>query len=613
MTIRSRFLKTLAWIPLLLLLSILIGCIGNNTPSALPSSEVNTITPFPSNTATLSATQTPYVVTATPIPIDEPQQNIIVSMSDNGYAHLFSYSFQGMMLSRLTADPWDDITPSLSPDGSQIAYASRRNGYWDLYLLDLSTGISSRLTDSMEYEASPSWSPDGQWLVYETYQNGSLDLVILSVTDPEQRQILTEGPASDQSPSWSPLGRQIAYVSNQTGEDEIWIADLDKFGDERFINISKNTFVSEAHPSWSPEGNFLAWAGSPINSSLNGIYIANSFQNSSPVWLGSGDWPNWSPDGTQIYSLIATPNENYLAGYNLTGNYSMPPILFPGSLKGFDPGITNFSSPLPRSFIQTSNLTPTPIFVSITTELPDGQDSSLNLVKLPDIQAPYPQMLDILDESFSALRQRIAIETGWDALASLDNAFVPISVPLGPGFEKDWLYTGRAFSLNPILLEAGWISIVKEEIGQQTYWRVYLRARAQDGSQGEPLHKPPWDINARFSGTPIAYDQGGLRVTNIPAGFWVDLTDLARAYGWNRLPSLSNWLSYVNGTRFGEFANTSGLDWESAMLQIYPPEVFIKPTQVIPSTKTPTPTPWHYVAPTATLTPTPRPTYTQKP
>jgi len=613
MTNRIKVRQALVWITLLLPLSMLLGCTGITIPSALPSSQVETETPFPTSTSTQSATQTPFVVTATTIPPDEPQQNIILSMLDNGYAHLFLFSTQGKLLSRLTADPWDDITPSLSPDGSQIAFASRRNGYWDLYLLNLSTGISSRLTDSMEYEASPSWSPDGQWLVFETYQNGSLDLVILSVNNPEQRQILTQGPASDHSPAWSPLGRKIAYVSNQTGEDEIWIADLDKFGEDTFLNISKNTFVSEAHPSWSPDGNSLVWAGSPINSSLQGIYIANSLQNSPPVWLGSGDWPTWSPDGTQIFTLIATPNENFLAGYNLTGNYSIPPILLPGSLKGFDFGFTKFPTPLPGSFLEAANLIPSPLFVPIITELPEGQDDRLNLVKLPEVQAPYPRMLDILDESFSALRQRIAIETGWDALVSLENAFVPFSVPLEPGLEKDWLYTGRAFSLNPILLEAGWICIVKEEIGLQTYWRVYLRARTQDGSQGEPLHRVPWDLNARFSGTPIAYEQGGLQVSNIPEGFWVDLTDLARAYGWNRLPSLSNWTSYFNGTRFGEFVNTSGLDWESAMLQIYPPEVFIKPTQVIPPTKTATTTPWHYSAPTVTLTPTPRPTLTPKP
>jgi len=613
MTTRSTIRNFLDWITIPLLLTFLLGCTGNNTPTVLPSVDAYTITPLPSNSSTLSATQTPYVITATPIPLDGPQQYFIISMSDNGYAHLFALSNQGMLLSRLTSDPWDDITPSLSPDGSQIAFTSRRNGYWDLYLLNLSTGASTRLTDTMAYEASPSWSPDGEWLVFETYQKDSLDLEILSVKNPEQRQILADGVYAEHSPTWSPLGRQIAYVSNQSGEDEIWIADLDKIGSDRFLNISNNSFASESHPTWSPDGKSLAWAAIPLDSSLTGIYISNLQQNKKPVWLGSGDWPKWSPDGSKIYSFLASPNENYLSGYYLSGNYSLEPILLPGSLRGADFGVINSTSPLSIPFFEAGNLTPTPLYAAITTQSPVGQESHLNLVTLPDVQAPYAQMLDILDESFSALRQRIAIDGGWDVLASLDNAFVPISIPLNPGLGNDWLYTGRAFSLNPILLEAGWISIVKEEIGQQTYWRVFLRTRAQDGSQGEPLHQAPWDINSRFSGTPMAYDQGGQRFTNIPEGFWLDFTFLAREFGWNRLPSLSNWRSYFNGSRFGEFVNTSDLDWHSAMLQIYPPEVFITPTQVVPPSPTPTRTPWHYKTPTSTLTLTPRPTNTSRP
>ena len=186
-------------------------------------------------------------------------------------------------------------------------------------------------------------------------------------------------------------------------------------------------------------------------------------------------------------------------------------------------------------------------------------------------------------------------------------------MPPNPGFSEDWLYTGRAFSINPILIEAGWISIVKEEIGQQTYWRIFMRTRAQDGSQGEPMHTAPWDIYARFSGTAQAYDQGGQTQTIIPPGFWVDFSTLAKAYGWERLPSLPNWTSYFSGTRFNEFINAPGLDWKTAMLQIYPPEIFITPTSIILPTKTPTKTPWHYRTPSPTPTLTPRPTLTPNP
>jgi TolB protein len=99
----------------------------------------------------------------------------------------------------------------------------------------------------------------------------------------------------------------------------------------------------------------------------------------------------------------------------------------------------------------------------------------------------------------------------------------------------------------------------------------------------------------------------------IPPGYWVDLTELARRYGWERLPAQDNWQTYFKGTLFNEFALPNGLDWERAMLEIYPPEVLITPTAVIPPTFTPTRTPWGFKTPTPTRTQTPRPTFTPAP
>ena len=117
------------------------------------------------------------------------------------------------------------------------------------------------------------------------------------------------------------------------------------------------------------------------------------------------------------------------------------------------------------------------------------------------------------------VRQAVAAEIGWDFLATLENAYVPLTTALNPGDEEDWLYTGRAFAFTPLPVSAGWISIVREDFGIQTYWRVYLRARFQDGSVGMPLCNPPWDFNARYSGDTVAYEQGGALSHANPTGY----------------------------------------------------------------------------------------------
>ena len=83
----------------------------------------------------------------------------------------------------------------------------------------------------------------------------------------------------------------------------------------------------------------------------------------------------------------------------------------------------------------------------------------------------------------------------------------------------------------------------------------------------------PWDFEARFSGSITAYEAGGEQYREIPSGYWVDFTSLALEYGWERQPALSNWRGYYQGTRFNVFAITSGLTWEDAMLQVWPPEI----------------------------------------
>ena len=233
------------------------------------------------------------------------------------------------------------------------------------------------------------------------------------------------------------------------------------------------------------------------------------------------------------------------------------------------------------------------------------------------LECREPDYVPCCFSAFQALRQRIIQDTGWDALASLENAYIPLSSSLDPGKGQDWLFTGRAFTLNPLTLNAGWMAVVREEIDGSTYWRVYLRTVAQDGSQGEPLRSLPWDLTSRYNLNPTAYDQGGSFARAIPTGYWVDLTAIAQQFGWERIPALDNWRTFFAGTQFNEFVLSDGLKWQDAMLELYPADIFSTPTVVIPPTRTPTVTPWWYVyktqTPTITPSPTLRPTYTPAP
>jgi hypothetical protein len=247
----------------------------------------------------------------------------------------------------------------------------------------------------------------------------------------------------------------------------------------------------------------------------------------------------------------------------------------------------------------------------------------MDVVPLDGVDAPYPMLQDQVDESFRSLRDRVSSEAGWDFLADLEQAYLPLTSPLGPGMQDDWLYTARAFRFNTSPVNAGWVVVERQDFGSQTYWRIYLRTLYQDGSQGSPLKSRPWDFNTRYSGDPIAYEHGGSFINPIPPGYWLDFTRLALSYGWERLPALTSWLTAFSSARYNEFVLRNGLDWFSAMLEIYPREALNTPTPVSSPTPTatasdtPTPTLTYtrtpYMSRTPSNTPTPFPTKTKRP
>ena len=614
------------FINLLLLLSLAQPAVQNNVGVYLKSWLVNPQTPQPLTTPFSAAP----LLTPTPIPTPTystawqdglgKQGTVILSMRDGVHYHLFAYHSLYLPLTRLTGSAWDDITPSISPDGKKIAYASRRNGYWDIYILNIETNQITAFTDTPDYDGTPAWSPDGQWIAYESYLDNSLEILIKPVNNPTQAPIrLTNSPGLDCSPNWSPLGRDIAFISDRSGEPEVWIAHLDQT-DNRFVQVSNNPHGNDVFPKWSPDGTRLAWVSE--NDEQNEIVVKNIQDAGQPLKvLGAGDVFTWSPLGDMLLAIIPAPNQTNVGSYLATsGEIFYPPLTLPGNIKGLDWKLGSFPLWLEGRIKADPGLQKpaAPLWVpihSLNQQPPSGRSA---VVAVADLNAPYPYLHDGVDEGFTALRTELHKQIGWNFLDSLENAFQPLTEPPPPQMQVNWLLTGRAFAFNRSPYDANWIAVTRENMGGQIYWRVFLRTRYQDGSQGQPMNQAPWNFSSRFAGVPESYEQGGTEST-IPPGYWVDFTDLAALYGWKRLPALPTWRAYFEAARFNQFFMDGGLTWEQAMENIYPPEALITQTYVPSRTVTITPTLKNFtpstptLTSTVTLTPTLHPTWTPVP
>lgn len=553
------------------------------------------------------------VISENPTSFDFPGSEIplfILSIYVDQKPQIYAFHPEGIPFTRLIEEPYEEIHPTVSHDGSKIAYSAKKNGYWDVYILDLNDGSELRVTDSPEYDGSPTWSSDDLYIAYESYANGNMDIFIQDLQNLDNEPIqLTNGVEPQFSPSWSADGRKIAFVSTVDGDEEIWLAKLDTIED-RFMKVADRPKQIDTNPHWSSDGEKLLWT-----SESYGYPRIIQADFSDPNILVSevmiGDSALLTENLISYIQLEA--NQNFLISKDLNGNLMFPSTEIPGNVNGLTL-LYNYDE---RKFLSTQLDKNSRL--SLDTGKVEASSSSM-LVLLEDVEMEYPFLTNAVVQSFNDFRDSTSNITGWDFLSQLYKTFIPITDPSTPGAVEEWLYTGRAFEFNPLSIHAGLTTTVKEERSGQTYWRIFIKARYQDGSQGLPMKQMPFDLSARYNNDPETYEMGGMKVP-IPEGYWIDLTELALSHSWERVPAIANWQHYFNSVRFNQFIYPNGLDWHAAMKALYPMEAFKSPTPIPTNQLTPTisPTIRYYRSPTSTLTPTEtivptrRPTWTPQP
>lgn len=178
-------------------------------------------------------------------------QTLAFTRNGDDGAHLFTYNLaRDCCLQRLTADRFsDNLSPTFSPDGRRIAFASTRPGRPQIYVMS-ADGTGQELFAPFDYGVTgssyaPEWSPDGLNIAFHRDVAGIPQVFVMDVASRRVRQLTSAGRNED--PTWAPDGRHLAFVSTRTGSRQVWIIDLDTG------RVRQLTRLGEARlPAWSP-------------------------------------------------------------------------------------------------------------------------------------------------------------------------------------------------------------------------------------------------------------------------------------------------------------------------------------------------------------------------
>jgi len=138
----------------------------------------------------------------------EPQfsadgQSIYFTSDRSGGPQIYKMSVTGGEAQRVTFNGSYNISPRISPDGKTLAYISRREGRFQLYALDLTNSQEQRLSDTTKDE-SPSFSPNGKYIMYATESGRRGSLAVVSV-DSRVKHSLTTQAGDIREPTWGPF------------------------------------------------------------------------------------------------------------------------------------------------------------------------------------------------------------------------------------------------------------------------------------------------------------------------------------------------------------------------------------------------------------------------
>jgi serine/threonine protein kinase/WD40 repeat protein len=210
---------------------------------------------------------------------------------------------------RLTQQAGIERSPSVSPDGTWVAYSAAG----DIFLQSVSAQTAINLTkDSPAVENWPAFSPDGEMIAFQSDQDGG-GIFVMGRTGDSVRRLTKMGA----QPAWFPDGRTIVFSTvgslgpeNRTTRGQLWV--VSTAGGEPRQLLAEDALQPRVSPTgkriafWSVPMDLASgrvWGDGPLNRDVWTV-DSNGGQPVRVTTHEANDWnPVWAADGRWLYFL----------------------------------------------------------------------------------------------------------------------------------------------------------------------------------------------------------------------------------------------------------------------------------------------------------------------
>src|SRR6218665_1786426 len=196
-----------------------------------------------------------------------------------------------------------NFEPSVSPDGTQVAFVSSRSGDPEVYVMKADGSDVRRLTTFHKEDMAPLWSPNGEWISFLSDREGRVRLFVVKPDGTTLRAVSGSAKLGEErEPTWSPDGRKLAFVAPLKAKDtqdtkaRIWLVDLASGGEPGALTDGK---AVDDQPAWSPDGKYLVFASDRLGDVELFLMRADGSGQTRLTTSPGADWlPRWfTPPG----------------------------------------------------------------------------------------------------------------------------------------------------------------------------------------------------------------------------------------------------------------------------------------------------------------------------